>query len=58
MHFTEFKSVVLETKASYEKFEDFDPRILNLKIFVFREDITNDSFIRATIRDDKTILQL
>jgi ubiquitin carboxyl-terminal hydrolase 47 len=39
LKFNEYKAVVLETKASHEVFEDYDPKLIMLKINIWRPDI-------------------
>ncbi|CAD8205300.1 unnamed protein product [Paramecium pentaurelia] len=62
LYFNDFKSVLLETKAPHEKFEDYDPHLMLIKLCVWRNDIESldESELKPLkifIRDDKTVEQ-
>ncbi|CAD8102865.1 unnamed protein product [Paramecium primaurelia] len=62
LYFNDFKSVLLETKTPHEKFEDYDPHLMLIKLCVWRNDIESldESELKPLkifIRDDKTVEQ-
>ncbi|CAK62005.1 unnamed protein product (macronuclear) [Paramecium tetraurelia] len=62
LYFNDYKSVLLETKAPHEQFEEYDPHLMLIKLCVWRNDIESldESELKPLkffIRDDKTVDQ-
>lgn len=58
LHFNDFKSVLLETKASHEIFEEYDSHLMLIKLCVWNDEIESKEPIKIFLRDDKTVSQL
>lgn len=43
LHFTAYKSVLLEVKQSHEKFAEYDPHLVHLRVYVWRDQDTDIS---------------
>lgn len=58
--FSENKTVMVETKASHEQFEEYDAHLLMIKLNMWREGIESldENILKPTvvyIRDDKVL---